>query len=101
MHLIEIFIPLADPDGKPFPPASMKRVREELLEMFGGVTMFSRAPAEGATIEDGKKVRDSVFVAEVMTAELDRGWWIQYRRELEGRFSQDEILIRASRVDRL
>jgi hypothetical protein len=32
---------------------------------------------------------------------LDRGWWRVYRAELERRFSQDEIVVRAGEVELL
>jgi hypothetical protein len=38
---------------------------------------------------------------EVMTDALDREWWKMYRHDLERRFKQDEVLIRASSVERL
>ena len=36
-----------------------------------------------------------MLVLEVMADELDRDWWGRYRRELEARFRQDEIVVRA------
>ena len=44
---------------------------------------------------------DEVIVVEVMTDELDREWWGEYRRTLEDRFEQQEIVARASAVERL
>ncbi len=41
------------------------------------------------------------MIFEVMAGEIDRGWWGAYRRELERRFAQEEILIRAAAIDRL
>jgi hypothetical protein len=42
-----------------------------------------------------------VVIVEVMADELDRAWWAGYRRVLESRFRQDEILIRATPRERL
>jgi hypothetical protein len=36
-----------------------------------------------------------------MTDELDRKWWAAYRKELELRLDQEEIVVRASEVERL
>jgi hypothetical protein len=36
-----------------------------------------------------------------MTVTLDRGWWREYRRTLERRFAQDELVIRSQVVERL
>jgi hypothetical protein len=37
----------------------------------------------------------------VMTRELDHAWWERYRAELERRFNQETIVMRAIRVDML
>lgn len=70
--------------------------------LFGGVTAFVRSPAVGAW-EDarGYVAHDDVVLYEVMTAALDQRWWARYRRRLEQRFGQEEILVRASSVERL
>lgn len=102
MHLVELFLPLYDNDGKSFPKKLVDQVREELVEQFGGVTAFVRSPAVGLwEDDDGDVSRDDVILFEVMAEALDRDWWAQYRRELEQRFAQDEILIRATLVERL
>jgi hypothetical protein len=36
-----------------------------------------------------------------MTETLDRDWWAGYRRELEQRFAQEELVIRSQEVERL
>jgi hypothetical protein len=102
MHVIEILLPLRDNQGKPFPRAALDRVRRELTERFGGVTAHLRAPAAGAwKDDDGDVDHDDVVIVEVMADALDRAWWARYRAELESRFRQDEILIRATECERL
>lgn len=102
MHLIEILLPLSDNDGKPFAADLYNRVRDELVEHFGGVTAFTRSPAEGLTKEGGGEPdRDEIVILEVMADWLDRGWWRGYRTELERRFQQDEIVVRAREVELL
>ena len=98
MHLIEIFLPLSDNEGKRFAAATFARVREELIDKFGGLTEFSRTPAEGTDTERGGERHDELVVFEIMTDELDRAWWTAYRRQLETTFRQDRILIRSSEV---
>jgi hypothetical protein len=46
----------------------------------------------------GSTKRDDVVVFEVMIKELDRIWWKNYRRDLERKFRQDEIVIRAQDI---
>jgi hypothetical protein len=101
MHLIEILLPLYDNGGRPFPASDFDRVRDELVAKFGGVTAFRRSPAEGVWHEDGQVSRDRVVVYEVMDEALDRGWWRGYRRDLERRFRQEEIIARATAFERL
>ena len=102
MHLVQILLPLRDNDGKPFPREWLDGVRHALTERFGGVTAHLRAPAAGAwKDEEGDVARDDVVIVEVMADALDRGWWAGYRRELERRFRQDEIVIHATEIERL
>lgn len=102
MHLIEILLPLSDNDGKRFGPDLHATVRDELIEHFGGVTAFTRSPAEGLwQPEEGERERDEIVILEVMADWLDRGWWRTYRAELERRFRQDEIVVRAREVELL
>jgi hypothetical protein len=101
MHLVQILLPLADNDGRRFGNAAYARVRSELAERFGGITSFTRAPAEGMWREGGHTNRDDIVVFEVMTRDLDRPWWERYRAELEDRFQQEAIVIRAIRVEML
>ena len=55
MHLIQILLPLNDNEGAPFDPDLYRDVREELSSRFGGLTAFTRAPAEGHWEDDGKR----------------------------------------------
>ena len=102
MHVIEIFLPLKRNDGSDQPRSLFAKVRAELVERFGGLTAFSRAPAEGLwEDEEGEVDRDQIVILEVVADELDRNWWTDFRRRLEQDFAQDEILIRASPSERL
>jgi hypothetical protein len=97
MHLIELFLPLYDNEGRAFTRAEFDRVRRELTERFGGVTAFTRVPAEGVWREDGGAVtRDEIIILEVMVDELDRDWWAQYREDLRQWFRQEKLLLRAT-----
>lgn len=105
VHIVQLFLPLYDNEGRAFPRAEFDRLRDELTEHFGGVTAFLRAPAEGAWKEDGGRVtRDEVVVYEVLTERLgppEREWWASYREQLKRRFRQDELLITAAEAERL
>ena len=102
MHLVQLLLPLRDNDGVPFPRADFERVRVELTERYGGVTAYLRSPASGVwRDEGGEEARDEVVMVEVMVGKLQRQSWAEYRRVLEGRFRQAELVVRALRIDRL
>lgn len=102
MHLVQILLPLRDDDDRTFPRADFDRVNQELTDRFGGVTAYLRSPASGAWRELGGEVaRDDVAIVEVMDDSLDRAWWTAFRRDLERRFRQEEVVIRANEAERL
>jgi hypothetical protein len=101
MHLIQILLPLQDNEGAPFNPDLYRELREELSTRYGGLTAFTRAPAEGHWEDDGKTTRDEIVVFEVMAEELSTSWWRDYRRMLERVFRQDVIVIRAQEIQLL
>ena len=101
MHLVQILLPLNDNAGRRFDGAAYGRVRAELSERFGGITSFTRAPADGMWKEGGHTIRDDIVVFEVMTRDLDPAWWERYRADLEDRFDQEAIVIRAIKVEML
>ncbi len=45
--LIQILLPTADNEGATFSDADFRKVSDELTERFGGLTAFTRSPAEG------------------------------------------------------
>jgi hypothetical protein len=102
MHLIQLLLPLHDNDGRDFPSLYFSQVRAELTERFGGVTAFIRAPAVGLWKENAQAVnRDDVVMFEVLAEHLDKDWWSLYRKQLQVKFRQDEVLIWASGIVRL
>ncbi|MGD9740463.1 MAG: hypothetical protein AB7O56_00345 [Bauldia sp.] len=99
--LVQILVPLPRPyasTGR----ASLERIKQELTARFGGVTAYTRGPAEGLWRGPGAaSEEDDIVVVEVMTISLDRDWWAAYRRQLEDRLRQKELVIRASPIERL
>ena len=95
-YLVQLILPVYDNGGAPIGRDRFVQVRRELTDRFGGVTAYTRAPAEG-TWEDpeGDIHRDDVVVVETMADQLDRQWWANYARELAVRFRQQEVIIRA------
>ncbi len=96
MHLVQLLLPLYDNEGRPFPRAPFDEVSSELTSVFGGLTAYTRSPAEGLWRENGAATKhDDIVVYEVMTERLDATWWRAYRERLEARFAQDTIVVRA------
>lgn len=98
MYLVQLLLPSYDNAGRRFARAEFNRVKDLLTRAFGGITMFRRSPAEGLSTKAATLVRDEIVIFEVMTATLDRRWWKRYRHRLEAQFSQDRIVIRASKI---
>lgn len=102
MHLVQLLLPIRDPDGQPFSREHYDRLAHELTDRFGGVTAYTRAPAAGLWEEpSGERVRDDVVVYEVMAESLDVAWWTDLRTRLEQELKQDEIVIRTHPIRRL
>ncbi len=102
LHLVQILLPVFDNHGNPLPHEDYHRVGAELTERFGGLTAFTRAPAEGLWKDDrARTTRDEILVFEVMADSLNRRWWRAYRRLLEQRFRQEVIVVRAQEIEQL
>lgn len=100
MHLVEIFLPINTNDGTSQPIELFRRVRGELTDQFGGVTAFTRSPAKGISLlENNRRSEDEIIVYEVMVEAVDRLWRQSYKRDLEERFQQEEILMRVTALD--
>jgi len=95
-QLVQLLLPLADKEGRVFPDHILEGVKQRLVERFGGVTAYTRSPAEGVWAPRPNKCeKDDVVIVEVMAPELDEAWWSGFQRELERALGQDEIVVRA------
>jgi len=102
MYLVQLLLPLYDNAGRRVPHERFAQVRDELTERFGGVTAYLRSPAQGTwKAGSGDVDRDEVVMCEVMVDALERAWWSEYRATLEQRFGQQELVVRASALERL
>ena len=99
MHLIQLYLPLYDEKGATISHKAFVAVRDLLTQRFGGITTYSRAPAKGFWKDKGKVKRDDIVVFEVITQRLDKKWWRAYRKTLEARFRQKQILVRAQAME--
>ncbi len=99
MHLVQILLPLNDNDGHTLPKDLYETVARELTERFGGVTAYTRSPADGRWREEGRDTSsDEVVVFEVMLKTIDETWWSRYRAALETSFRQKQVVVRAQTI---
>jgi hypothetical protein len=98
LKLVQIFLPLYDNAGRRLPKALYIRERDRLAERYGGLTAHMRSPAQGLWRRGQRMKRDDLVIFEVMMSRLDRKWWMDYRRRLEKRFKQKELLVRVQNV---
>jgi len=100
MHLVQMFLPVTDNQGAPLPKQLFARVRETLVERFGGLTAYARAPASGLWAENSSAVvADDLVVYEVVVEQVDRAWWREYLSTLESEFRQERLHVRSMQVD--
>jgi len=101
MYLIQIALPLYDNNKKAFDRHLFDKVRDDLKNVFGGVTLYRNAPAEGVWNNDEGTDHDELITAEVITEDVDRTWWQQFKREMEETFKQKEMMIRCIKFEQL
>lgn len=106
-HIVQLLLPLYTAGGDRLPQELFDAVRQELVDRFGGLTAYSRAPAKGLWLEDESGEddpelrRDDIVVYEVMVQRLERPWWAAYRAGLAQRFGQHELVVRAQPIELL
>jgi hypothetical protein len=98
MKLIQILLPTHDNAGQRLPQKLHQMVKSELAKKFGGITAYSRSPAEGQWNKRGSTQREEIIVYEVMVYRLVKSWWKEYRKMLEERFKQSRVVIRVQQL---
>jgi hypothetical protein len=99
MKLIQILLPLSDNEGRRYGDKFFKDLQRTLTDRFGGLTAYTRAPAEGLWSNAGTNQKDDIVVVEVMAENFDRTWWKALKSHLEEALQQEEIVIRAQPID--
>lgn len=75
MHLVQILLPLRDNEGNAFPFSQFEALESELTKRFGGITTYSRSPAEGRWRQRGSEQYEDIVVFEAMAETLDAACW--------------------------
>lgn len=95
MKLVQLFLPAFYPDKEPASLRQLLELRNELADKFGGITTYTRSPAQGLWKEtEEKTVKDDIIIYEVLVERMDLFWWRTLKQRLEAEFRQDEIMIR-------
>ena len=93
-YLVQILLPVYDNKGQRLANEPYNEVRTKPAKMFGGLTAYTRTPAEGLWQSGTTVTRDDIIVVEVIADPLDRAW-VAYRGDLERLFGQDQNIVRA------
>jgi hypothetical protein len=75
MHLVQLLLPLYSNSGMQFDQTLYTQVRNELVNRFGGITAYTRAPVHGLWQESEQIVRDDSIIYEIMVETLEEEWW--------------------------
>jgi hypothetical protein len=100
MRELEIYLPTMTNRGTPIAPAEIERIKETLVQAFGGYTHLNQR-FQGAWRMGGVVLHDEVTIVRVLddgTAPFDIA---AFKASLEARLDQEEILIIARNVHRL
>lgn len=90
---LELILPEKTSGGKPFPETYFEELQEELVNKFGGLTVYSRITAQGFWKKGTEAVQQDVVVYELMLSKFDAHYWKQMKLKLERKFNQDEVMI--------
>ena len=96
MKKFEIYLPLKYNDGEEIEPEKIKQVREELIAVFGALTVSAlSAPFQGTWQYGGVEFIDDIVKIEVITAEdlKTNRFFKKYKGHLRELFQQVDILI--------
>jgi hypothetical protein len=96
MKKYEIYLPLRYNDGKEIEPQKLKQIREQLIAVFGAITVSSlSAPFQGTWRYGGVEFMDDIIRIEVITEKdlSSNRFFKNFKRQLKGTLHQFDILI--------
>ncbi|MFO1184930.1 MAG: hypothetical protein U1E56_09090 [Bauldia sp.] len=100
-YLIEILLPATENHGRITGDVRYADAVDTLVRTFGGLTAFTRSPADGWWDGPRGETLDRIVIVEVIAPSLDRQWWQQFRSRLETAFRQQRIVVRAQEIELL
>jgi hypothetical protein len=97
MHEYEIYLPTKHNDGTRVDPARIRRIKQDLGRTFGGYTHLTHR-SEGLWRMGNVTFRDEVTIVRVLDDGSARFDMQKFKKELEGVFRQESVLIVAREV---
>ena len=101
MKKYEIYLPLKYNDGKEIEPEKIKRIREELIAVFGALTVCSlSAPYQGSWKYGGVNFIDEIIKIEIITSSDRKAerFFKEFKEHLKQLLKQVDILITAQDI---
>ena len=92
MREFDLYLPARRQDGPPIDPEVIDGVKQALTEAFGGYTHL-KSRSEGAWRVAGVTFRDEITIMRVLDDGAARFDWANFKRDLEHRLDQEQILI--------
>ncbi len=101
MKRYEIYLPLKYNNGKEIEPGKIKRIREDLIAVFGALTVSSlSAPYQGSWKYGGVTFLDDIIKIEIITTEDKKAerFFKDFKEQLKRFLKQIDILITAQDI---
>ena len=93
MNKYDIYLPLKYNNGAAIEPETFKQTRQQLMAVFGAITISSKsAPFEGTWRYGGVEFVDDIIRIEIITNE-EVEFFKNFKRRLKRKLRQIEILI--------
>jgi len=96
MRKYEIYLPLKYNDGKEIEAEKIKQIREELIGVFGAVTVSSRSsPYQGTWKYGGVEYIDDIIKVEIVTSgdKITKKFLKDFKERVKESLRQVDILI--------
>ena len=96
MRKYEIYLPLKYNDGKDIEPEKIKQIKEELIGMFGAITVSSwSSPYQGTWKYGGVEYIDDIIKVEIIASgdKLTKAFLKNFKERLKKSLRQIDILI--------
>ena len=101
MKKYEIYLPLKYNDGKEIEAEKIKQIREELIAVFGALTVSSQsAPYQGSWKYGGVDFIDDIIKIEIIAGgdKKNERFFRQFKQHLKKLLKQIDILITAQDI---